>query len=160
MNKPTDERPNVIPWPPMVYVAAILVALALGFAVPLAWLPPGPLTDILFMLGILMIAGGIALDLYAISVLHRHKTTVMPNRAVSHIVTSGPYALSRNPIYLGETVLMIGTGLFSGNVWFIVLAFIASFAVQKLAIEREEKHLEHKFQKAWRDYAKRVKRWI
>jgi protein-S-isoprenylcysteine O-methyltransferase Ste14 len=44
--------------------------------------------------------------------------------------------------------------------WFLILAFVASFATSKLAIEREEKVLAEKFGKKFRDYAKRVRRWI
>jgi protein-S-isoprenylcysteine O-methyltransferase Ste14 len=55
---------------------------------------------------------------------------------------------------------MIGVGLVSGIAWFILLAFIAAFSTQKLAIEFEEKVLSTKFGKKYKDYAKRVRRWI
>ena len=71
----------------------------------------------------------------------------------------------RNPlgakaIYLGNTLMMIGIGLASGILWFILLGLVAAFATQKLAIEREERHLDQKFGKRWRDYSKKVRRWI
>jgi len=44
--------------------------------------------------------------------------------------------------------------------WYLVLAIFAAFAVQRLAIEREEKHLEARFGKSYLDYAERVRRWI
>ena len=56
--------------------------------------------------------------------------------------------------------MMIGIGLIAGSIWFIALALIAAFATQKLAIEREEKHLQTRFGKKYIDYAKRVRRWI
>jgi len=50
--------------------------------------------------------------------------------------------------------------LVSGIVWFLLLAVLAAFAVQKLAIEREERHLPARFGKTYLDYAERVRRWI
>ena len=58
----------------------------------------------------------------------------------------------------GKTVETIG--LIAGNAWFLLLAAVAAFATQKVAIEREEKVLAEKFGKRYRDYAKRVRRWI
>ena len=55
---------------------------------------------------------------------------------------------------------MIGVGLISGITWFLPLAVIAAFLTQKVAIEREEKLLAEKFGKKYRDYSKRVRRWI
>jgi protein-S-isoprenylcysteine O-methyltransferase Ste14 len=45
-------------------------------------------------------------------------------------------------------------------VWFLLLAILASFTVQKLAIEREERHLQARFGETYLDYARRVRRWI
>jgi protein-S-isoprenylcysteine O-methyltransferase Ste14 len=75
-------------------------------------------------------------------------------------VTTGAFALTRNPIYLANTLLMIGIGLLAGSIWFLALAFIAATATKKLAIEAEEKYLESRFGKKYRDYAKKVRRWV
>ena len=55
---------------------------------------------------------------------------------------------------------MIAIGLIAGSVWFIIMALVAAFATQKLAIEREEQHLQARFGKKYLDYARRVRRWI
>ena len=57
-------------------------------------------------------------------------------------------------------MLVIGIGLIVGSLWFPLLALVAALATQKLAIEGEEKHLQERFGKKYRDYAKRVRRWI
>lgn len=154
-----DDRPNRIPWPPLLYSAAILVSVLFGWFLPLGWLPR-PFSDVLFAAGWLLIAAGLALDLGAMVTLNRARTTIWPNRGVDHLVSSGPFAISRNPIYLGNTTLMIGVGLAAGIAWFILFALVAAYATQKLAIEREEKHLEHRFGKRYRDYVKKVRRWF
>lgn len=155
----TADRPNSIPWPPLIYLAAIAASVALAIWIPLPWFGP-PLADILFAMGIIAMAAAVALDFYAMKTLHDHKTTIMPNRASSHVVTKGPYAFTRNPIYVGNTLVMIGGGLVAGVVWFLPLALIAAFITQKLAIEREEKYLGAKFGKFYRDYRKKVRRWL
>ena len=90
----------------------------------------------------------------------RARTTLNPNAVPDHLVTTGPFGITRNPMYLANTLLLIGVAFVTGIVWFLPLAFIAAFATQKVAIEREEKMLAAKFGKKYRDYAKRVRRWI
>jgi protein-S-isoprenylcysteine O-methyltransferase Ste14 len=152
-------RPNRVPWPPIIYLAAIAVSIALGLLFPLPWIS-APLSDILFAAGWLLVAAMVALDFSAMRTMARAKTTIMPNKASEHLVTTGAFSITRNPIYLGNTLLMLGVGLITGIAWFLPLAIVAAFATQKLAIEREERHLEARFGKKYRDYAKRVRRWI
>jgi protein-S-isoprenylcysteine O-methyltransferase Ste14 len=152
-------RPNRLPWPPIIYLIAIAISIALGLLYPLPWIS-APLSDILFAAGWLLVAAMVALDFSAMRTMARAKTTIRPDKASEHLVTTGAFSFTRNPIYLGNTLLMIGVGLITGIVWFLPLAIIAAFATQKLAIEREERHLEARFGKRYRDYAKRVRRWI
>ena len=154
-----QNSPNRLPWPPIIYLAAIAISIALGLLFPLPWIS-APLSDILFAAGWLLVAAMVALDFSAMRTMARAKTTIMPNRASEHLVTTGAFSFTRNPIYLGNTLLMIGVGLVTGIVWFLPLAIVAAFLTQKLAIEREERHLEGRFGKRYRDYAKRVRRWI
>lgn len=153
------DRPNRWPWPPLIYSAAILAATALGIFLPLPWFG-APLKDILFMVGVLTMIAAVALDLYAMSTLNAAKTTIWPNRGSDHFTAAGPYRFTRNPIYVGNTALMLGAGLTFGILWFLAFAFIAAWMTQKLAIEREEVHLETRFGKHYRDYKKKVRRWV
>jgi protein-S-isoprenylcysteine O-methyltransferase Ste14 len=159
MTESQDAPPSRLPWPPIIYVAAIAFSILLAYLVPLPWFG-SPFADILFAVGWLLIAAALYLDIQAIRRLRAAGTTVMPHRASEHLVTDGPFALSRNPIYLGNTMLMVGVGLAAGIAWFVILALIAAFATQKLAIEPEERHLEMRFGKRYRDYRKKVRRWI
>lgn len=154
-----ENRPNTLPWPPIVYLAAVALAILLHWLYPLPWLP-NPLAEFLFAVGWLVVAGALAMDVAAMRTMARAKTTIMPNRGSDHLVTQGPFSFTRNPIYLGNTMLMIGIGLIAGILWFVLLAPVAAFVTQKLAIEREERHLEARFGRKYRDYAKKVRRWI
>ncbi|MGQ0685914.1 methyltransferase family protein [Bradyrhizobium sp.] len=153
------ERPNRLPWPPIVYVTAIGVSVLLHVFYPLPWFAQ-PLSGILVVLGWLMIAAFVALNILAIRAMRRAGTTVRPDRGTDHLVTGGPFAFTRNPLYLAGIMLVLGIGLAFGIAWFLLLALLAAFAVQKLAIEREERHLEARFGATYLDYARRVRRWI
>lgn len=154
-----SERPNSFPYPPVIYGLAILAGAASAFFLPTPW-AGSPFSDFLTGIGVMIIAAALFIDFKAMTAMRDKKTTIMPNKGASHLVTSGPFSFSRNPIYLANTMLTIGAGLSLGVIWFIPLAFIAAFATQKLAIEREEKHLAAKFGKPWRDYAHKVRRWF
>ncbi|MBA3448512.1 MAG: isoprenylcysteine carboxylmethyltransferase family protein [Pseudaminobacter sp.] len=157
----SDIRPttNRLPWPPIVYLAAIAISIILGFLYPLPWIS-APLSDILFAAGWLIVAAALAILFSAIRTMKRAKTTLNPNGIPDHFVTTGPFSFSRNPMYLANTLMMIGIGFVSQIAWFIPMAILAAFVTGKIAIEREEKLLEERFGKKYRDYAKRVRRWI
>lgn len=153
------ERPSAIPWPPILYLSAIIAAYILGIYYPLPWLPK-TVSDGFFAVGAMMTIGGLALDIFALRTLSSHKTTVMPTKGAEHLVTSGPFSFSRNPIYLGNTILTIGLGIALANPWFFIGALVAAFATNHLQIVPEEKHLQHRFGKQWHTYTKKVRRWV
>ena len=160
MNTSQEKPPSPFPWPPVLYGIAILAGLALqAWVYELPWLP-GTVGGMAFMAGLLLIAAAVFIDVRTFLELRRHRTTILPTRAASHLVTSGPFSFSRNPIYLSNTLLTIGLGLALGNLWLPGAAFLAAFAVTKLAIEREERHLARKFGTACHHYAKKVRRWV
>jgi protein-S-isoprenylcysteine O-methyltransferase Ste14 len=153
------DRPNSIPWPPIIYLAAAAIGLGLGTVAPLPWVS-SPADIILQILGTIAAIAAVILDIFSVQTFRRHQTTILPHRGATHLITSGPFAWSRNPIYVSNTVLVISAGLFFGKPWLIIFAFIAAYATQKLAIEREERHLQALFGQAWTDYTNKVRRWI
>lgn len=151
-----ETRPNRLPWPPIIYALGILAAVLFnalwpaGFGLPWSWRAIG--------LGIMGL--GLGLDLLSIFTLVRHKTTFRPDQGTAHLVTSGPYALSRNPIYLGNTIAFAGAALAFDALWLLIVLPFVTIAVQKLAIEREEKHLAVVFGGTWEAYRRTVRRWV
>ena len=103
---------------------------------------------------------GLGLDGLAILEMRRHHANILPHRAATALVTTGVFALSRNPIYLGNTELVAGAALAFGNLWFLIFAFIAAAVVEIIAIRREEAHLARLFGAEWNAYAARTPRWI
>jgi protein-S-isoprenylcysteine O-methyltransferase Ste14 len=154
-----EDRPNRIPWPPLIYGGLAMLALGLHWVAPLPW-PGGVLRMLLAAAGLCLACAALALDVTAALAFRRHRTTILPHRGASALVTDGPFAKSRNPIYLANTLLVSGLGLLFGVGWLVLAALAAAGLTQKLAIAREERHLAARFGPAWEDYAARTPRWL
>jgi protein-S-isoprenylcysteine O-methyltransferase Ste14 len=103
---------------------------------------------------------GLAVLIWSIRTLHRHKTTVMPHQSATALARDGPYRWRRNPIYLADVFLMFGLAELTKNFWFVVAGLLFAVLVTWLAIIPEEKHLEAQFGDAYRDYKDQTRRWI
>ena len=153
------DRPNAIPWPPILLVTTIALGVGLQWLVPLAWIY-GLAALEATVSGVTMIVAAFAIDIWSAIVFRKHKTTIMPHQRSARLVTRGPFRFSRNPIYVGNLMVVAGLGLVLSNLWLLILAPILGFALHKLAITREERHMEALFADQWRDYKARVRRWI
>ena len=152
------DRPNRVPWPPIFFVGSAALAIVLGVLIPIhsaAFRSP-----LLQAAGFVGIGLGISLDLAAMIQMRRHQANILPHRAATALVTTGVFAWSRNPIYLGNTVVLLGAAFALANPWFLLAAALAAFSTQAMAILREEAHLQVVFGDAWRDYASRTPRWF
>ncbi|MEQ1670476.1 MAG: isoprenylcysteine carboxylmethyltransferase family protein [Hyphomicrobium sp.] len=151
-------RANVFPWPPVLFVAAVIAAWGMGSYWPLSW--PGTNDLAARIIGLGFGVAGVALIASAIITLMRAKTTVMPHGASEHLVTSGPFKRFRNPIYLGEVLLLLSAAEISKNIWFVVAAAAFAVLVTQLQILSEERHLSAKFGAAYDAYRSHSRRWI
>ena len=155
----TDERPNTLPWPPMLYAGLIIVAMVLNRAAPLP-IASEPAPGWLFTVGTMLFVTGFALDIGTLLLFARRKANFLPHRAATQLITDGTFRLSRNPIYLGNTLALLGAGIAFNSLWLILAALLAAILVHHLAIVREERHLAAKFGAEWQAYAKRTPRWL
>lgn len=153
MHDDTD-RPNRLPWPPMLLVACLAAGLALEAAVPTDL---GPLPS---WIGWLVVGVALGLDAWAMITMARARTNILPHRAADRLVTVGPFALTRNPIYVGNVLLLAGLGLGMGSLWVMATSIADALLTHRLAVLREERHLERRFGSAWSAYASDVPRWL
>ncbi|MEI9899499.1 MAG: isoprenylcysteine carboxylmethyltransferase family protein [Hyphomicrobium sp.] len=151
-------RPSAVPWPPILLVGVILAAIALGYLVPVPW--PGIDDFAARLIGRGVGVVGIALLVWAILTLRGHETTVLPDAGASRLVTSGPFSRFRNPIYLADTMILLGAAELTKNVWLVAAAALFATLVTWLAILPEERHLEARFGRAYLDYKAKSRRWI
>lgn len=147
------KRPATLLPPPLVYVAALWAAWELDKLLPLPFIKlPG--------LGWASIVNGSLLLLWAAFVMWRHHTTVNPYAGVATLVQSGPFSFSRNPIYLGDSVIYFGVMLLWGTLWPLIFYPAVWAAIRYGVIKNEEAHLTAKFGDTYSQYCQHVRRWI
>ena len=98
--------------------------------------------------------------LWAIATFWRHRTSAIPHRPASCLVCVGPYARSRNPMYLGLSIAYIGLALLTGILWPVVLLPLVLTILVLLVVRREERYLADAFGTEYAAYRARVRRWM
>lgn len=151
------DRPNRLPWPPILYLATLAAAFVLEREIPLGMLEAGGLWRVI---GAVVAAVGIMISIAGFLRFKTEKTPVDPTARAVTLVTSGIYRYTRNPMYLGFCIFYFGLGIALSWPWLSILAPIMAYGLQKLAIKREEKHLEARFGETWRAYRSKVARWL
>jgi protein-S-isoprenylcysteine O-methyltransferase Ste14 len=150
------EKPNSIPWPPIIYGGLAIAAILLDMVLPL----PGWSSRLAALAGTVLFFTGLAIDVATLVFFVRRKANFLPHRAATELITTGPFRYSRNPIYVGNTLTLSGAGLVLQSTWLIVAAALSAVLVHHLAVLREERHLAAKFGASWQDYASRTPRWL
>ena len=110
--------------------------------------------------GCLVIGFGIVMDLWSSSLFVKSKTTVSPYGSPTSLVATGPFCISRNPMYLGMICILLGIAFFLGTLVTFLFPFIFWGIVETLLLPNEEKNLEKIFGKEYQDYKSKVRRWI
>lgn len=153
-----QDHPNISPMvhPPIVALMFILIAYFLGRFAPLPFTAP----PILQYLGLALTFVGFLLGVAAFMEFRRARTTLDPHGSTKQLVTSGIYRFTRNPIYLGFLLMVIGLPLNSGLYWGLVMALFYVLTMNRLIIQHEEAYLERKFGKTYTSYASHVRRWV
>lgn len=145
-----------IPPPPLVYL--VFIGCAWGLA---QWLPLDlPPHELLSLGGWLLIGLGVLLMVWSAWEMFRHRTTINPYGKPSSLLQTGPYAFSRNPIYLADTLVYCGIGLWLGSLWPWLLLPLLVYCMQRTVIVYEEHLLTRLFGDEYRAYRRRVRRWL
>lgn len=141
--------------PPRMFVASLALQ-APGIA--LTW-PPKP-NAIEIAAGGVLIALGLALNLWADATFKRAGVVVVPFGATPHLMADGPFRFSRNPMYLGMTMASAGLAIASGVL--ANLVFPAALAAWLLwaYILPEERFLSERFGAQYESYRRRTPRWL
>jgi len=142
--------------PQLIYAVPLALSLVLHYWRPVASVP----ALVGAPAGLVSLALGLAVLVAAVRGFRAAGTTLQPWESTTALVTSGPFRFSRNPIYLGYTLLYLGVALWVRSVWSLVFLPLVLWGMTRLVIRREERYLEARFGAAYRDYARRVRRWI
>ena len=112
------------------------------------------------IVGWALMAAAFLLMTVCVIYMRRARTTIRPDKPTAAIVSGGPFAYSRNPIYVGWLILYFGVALVWGGLWTLILAIPCAAVIHRYAIVREERYLEHTFGAAYTDYRARVRRYL
>lgn len=140
--------------PPMIFLAAILLGIALNRAWSLPFVPS------LRWLGPLVTLCAVLLFLLSYREFRAAGTPVRGSERSTMIVRTGPYRFSRNPIYLAFTLLLFGLSVWLNNLWLLVTLVPAAGLMAAVVIPREERFLERNFPGQYASYKATVRRWL
>ena len=144
--------------PPFIFLGGLAAGLLIGWLLDIPAFDMGETTKIAAA-GVLLVVG-FGIGLAAMSVFRRRGTNVEPWRASTMIVAEGVFRWTRNPMYLGMTLVYCGLAiLFESFAAFLLLPFVL-IIIRSYVIAREERYLETKFGDEYRRYRQRVRRWI
>jgi protein-S-isoprenylcysteine O-methyltransferase Ste14 len=155
------ESPGVRFPPPTLFAAGFVLAWLLETRVARVRLVGGTASPLpLEVAGVLLGAAGLALVGWGLVTFRRARTGIYPTQSASRVVDAGPYRFTRNPMYVGMTLLYVGLALAANTAWPFVLLPAVLWALHALVIRREERYLRAAFGEAYDAYCRRVRRWL
>ena len=148
---------HVIVRPPVAWGLTVIVGLALGWLVPLAFLPARlPAAGV----GGAVVVLALALFGWAIVTMTRAGSNVPSTQPTITIVATGPYGFTRNPIYLGMGLTLIGLAIAFDSLWPLLTLVPFALVIRYGVVAREEAYLARKFGEVYGGYCARVRRWL
>ena len=142
--------------PPVWLILSLIAMAALHHFAPAARLIRSPWN----WLGVIPIVAGVALAISGVGLFRRHGTGIVPFTPVTALVVTGPYRFTRNPMYLGMVMLLIGVAIMLGTLtpWLVIPAF--AWWIGRRFIAQEEAMLEERFGAEYLEFKRRVRRWV
>jgi protein-S-isoprenylcysteine O-methyltransferase Ste14 len=142
--------------PPLYMLLALLAMVGLHVALPLARIVIPPLSYV----GLVPLFFGIVITSSAARAFSRAGTPIRPFERSTKLVTGGLYRYTRNPMYLGLTLILAGTWLLLGTASALLPIAVFIWIIQEGFIRGEERFLDEIFGEEYRGYKNRVRRWI
>jgi protein-S-isoprenylcysteine O-methyltransferase Ste14 len=137
---------------------SFLVALPFlcHYLIPVMIIVPKPYT----YLGIIPLVGGLALATWASMLFRKAGTSFQLHGESPLLVTSGPFRFSRNPMYLGMLVWLIGLAVLLGSLISFLFPLLFFLVASFYMVPLEERSMEQLFGMQFTDYERRVRRWL
>jgi len=149
---------GVIAPPPLIFLRFLVAATVLEAIAPLPFLPAHAFAR--YLSSAALAAGGLLMIGMGTRRFMAAGTNIPPYLPTTALVVDGIYGRTRNPLYLGTTLIYLGLSVAAGSLWAIVLMVPLLWVIHVGVIAREERYLERKFGDAYRAYKARVRRWV
>jgi len=160
MGEERDRGPNVRIPPPLLFLMPLITGFIVQHFVPTQIASGVDPARTLRLVGWAEILIALSLMFWGIGTFKRKQTAVIPVHPARVLVEEGPYRFTRNPMYLGFTVLYLGICFVANAFWPLIFLPEVIALLYLIAIRREEAYLEREFGDAYRDYRSRVRRWV
>jgi protein-S-isoprenylcysteine O-methyltransferase Ste14 len=142
--------------PPTWMLIAIIAMLVLNFLLPVVKIIP----TLWNLSGFVFLVSGITLNLIADRTFQHVETTVKPYQESSNLVTSGVFQISRNPMYLGMVLILIGIAVLLRSLSPLLIVIPFAILIDQIFIRVEEQMLAEKFGSTWQAYKAKTRRWL
>ncbi len=156
MEQSDKQGPGVKFPPPLVFVLFMASFYLIHFQFPLHYTEHSAAR----YLGVGIIIGSLFLLLSLVRSFSKAKTKVEPWKPTKHLITTGIYRYSRNPIYLGFCLVTLGISLVLDSVWLLLAIPMSLWVVFHIAVKKEETYLLAKFGHEYQEYKNNVRRWL
>ena len=153
------DRAEVAIKPPFLFMGALALGAVLSLIIPVGPRLASP-NGLALLVGLTFVAIGFALAAFSVRNFRRAGTTVVPGEPSTALVVTGPYHVTRNPIYIGLVLIYFGLAVILTSLWVLLLLIPVLAILQRSVVEREEEYLERQFGEAYRKYQARVPRWL
>jgi Putative protein-S-isoprenylcysteine methyltransferase len=154
-----DNGPQLPVLPPVLLLGALAAAVVLDW-ISLHFLAAPVGLNLQTVAGLILAGGGIWLARSAMMLFHREGTNVIPTQPALKVVTDGPYRYTRNPMYLGMVMLLLGLSLVFSLEWGVILTPVLWLVFDQVIVAREERYLTAKFGDEYRALLTRTRRWL
>jgi protein-S-isoprenylcysteine O-methyltransferase Ste14 len=142
--------------PPTYFLIALILSIGLHFVLPIKRIifPPYTYSGVIFI-----IFGGVV-NLWTDAIFKKMQTTVKPYEDPTVLIANGPFRISRHPMYLGMTSILLGVALLHGTIITFILPLLFIVLSEVFYIKHEEENLVRVFGQKYLDYKKKVRRWF
>ena len=146
--------------PPAFFVGGFLIGLWLESVVRIKLARSAAAEPALATVGLVVAALGLLFSLSGILTFQRANTPMFPYGRAKRVVQDGPYAFTRNPMYVGGAVSYVGIAIAMNVVWPIILLPLVLWSLYAFVIRMEEQYLGDLFGDEYAAYRARVRRWL
>ena len=143
--------------PPVWLGVFLLIAWTQASLYPMGLSLGGPWAD---FAGGLLVGAGVILIVLAAAEMRRQRTTIVPHRDANQLVTGGIFSRTRNPIYLGDALILLGLILRWDAVLSLPLVPIFVWLIERRFVLPEEDRLRRKFRADFARYCNKTRRWV
>ena len=140
-------------FPPVITLACLGMQFVLYLMLPLE-------VNLSLLLGLILLIGSLTIIVMSFRELKNHETTYIPDGEPEKLVNTGPFKISRNPIYLGMFGILISSAFLMQSISALLIPVLFLSIIQNTWIPHEEEKLKEKFPEEWEQYISSTKKWL